>query len=238
MPDKTLKQMIDQIDDDLDRGDTMDTQIKRAVQYAVLTMRRKAFHFTERRHAKLKTTAGQAWYATFSNEQPDDEDQQDDLSEIQFSFDEPAYGGTMDELVRVDEAWHVDTSGKMTQVLQVKLSEFNRLRAQPFSATIPTHFVYNSQNIGLYPTPSDTGEYVFFYGRFHPYYPTEDEHTCVFFDQAEHLTIAHARYWLAVNVFRDLQEAAVQEGEIQRLTRDIRAEGNDRLRTNRVTPHI
>lgn len=238
MPDKTLLQMVTQIDADLDRGGSMNTQIKRAIQYAVLTMRRKAFHFTERRHAKIKTTSDQTWYATFSNEQPTDTDQQDDLSEIQFSFDEPAYGGTCDQLVRVDEAQHVDTSGNRSDVLQVTLKEFNRLRAAPFSATKPTHFVYNSQNIGFYPTPSATGEYIFFFGRFHPYYPTGDEDTCVFFDQAEHLTIAHARYWLDVNVFRDLAAAAVFDAEIKRLTHEIRTEGNDRLRTNRVRAHI
>lgn len=238
MPDITLAEMISQIDTDLGRDGTKNAQIKRGIQYAVLTMRRKGFHFTERRHAKIKTTASQAWYATFSNEQPTDTDQQDDLSEIQFSFDEPAYGGTVDELVRVDEAWHVDTSGRMTEVKQVGLSEFNSMRANPFSAVKPTHFVYNSQNIGFYPTPSAAGEYIFFYGRFHPYYPTGDEDTCVFFDQAEHLVIAHARYWLATNVFRDVEDAQIQQAEITRLTQDIRQEGNDRLRTNRVAAHI
>lgn len=231
MPSLTLGGVIDEIDAELERGGGIDADIKKGIQYAVRFLRRKRLHINERRHANIKLIAGQTWYATFSGEDPADTDQQDDLSEIPFSFEEPAYGGAITELISVDHAFHIDTSGRKTIIEPIRFDRFNELRLSPQTQLIPDGYCIYAQNVGFYPTPSTSGGYVFFMGQFYPYYPENSVDTTIYFDQAIDAVKALAKWWLATEKFHDTAEAQRLEARIAAEIRQLKAETADRSAT-------
>lgn len=230
----TLSELTAEMDTELKRSGTIDAEIKLGLQYAVRVMRQQRLHVQQRRLALIKTNAGQTWYSAFAGQEPTDPDQQDDLSEIPFSFDEPWYGGAVDQLLEVIDARHIDAAGRSTALKQLRLTEFNAARAQPYQHTLPSHFCLSAQQIGFWPTPAATGEWVVFSGYFNPVEPEDDNDTCIFFDEMRDLVKAHARWWLYSHALKDPPAAALADQEVTRLTRLARSAGTARDKTGRL----
>lgn len=236
MPSRTLAQVRDKIDADLGRQGTINSEIVDAIQEAVRLMERDGFEMAERRHANIKLNVGQDYYASFSGEEPA-APLDEGLSEIPHSFDEPWYDGPVSSLIRADEAYYIDSAGQQFDICRLGASDFFAMRQKSQRTDPrPTHWSFVAQNIGVYPTPSASG-YAFFFGRFKPHFPENDNDQCVFFDEGYDLLVSYAKIYLATHTLMDgaMVSRLMPVAESQRLS--IVGLGNSRLRTGRIRPH-